>query len=119
MRLTVALLAACSLPSGEDYRDPAVGGSALAAVEMCRQDRNLPCGWVYWFDGAQIELCLPWEDRIGPWPVGLRASAESLYGASELSRDARFAGTPLCRYTCPPERGCNATGSCFCPDGAP
>lgn len=117
--LLLAALTACSPPEAADYKESGTGFSAAAAVAQCEADRALPCGWVFWFDGPQIEFCIVWEDRIGPYPVKLRESAESLYGSSELSRDPRFGGTPICYYQCPSARGCNSTGGCFCLEGAP
>lgn len=122
-RLLAALLlclAACV--TAEDYKDPAVGGTALSAVEYCRANPELTCGWVYSFQDGAIEFCLPWEDRSPIYK--LRETAESLYGTSELARDPRFHGVPLCYWQCPPPpKGCNAKtvpiGGCFCLTEAP
>lgn len=109
--LIVLLVASCTA----DYKTPAVGASAAAAVEMCRNNVDLPCGWVY--QCGEFELCLPWEDRAEI--PKLRETAESLYGQCSLSTDARFAGTPICWYQCPSARGCNAMSGCFCLEPAP
>lgn len=107
------MLIACS---AQDYKEPAVGLTGVGGVEQCRQFVQYPCGWVYWFEGADIEFCLPWDDRAEI--PKLRETAESLYGNSELSRDSRFSGTPLCYYQCPSASGCNASGGCFCLEAA-
>lgn len=109
--LAVWLLVGCV----SDYKDPATGITAAGGVELCRQNPLLPCGWVY--ECSDHEFCLPWDDR-SEIPK-LRQMAESLYGGCEISRDPRFAGTPLCRYTCPPETGCNSHDGCFCLEPAP
>jgi hypothetical protein len=101
--------------TADDYKEPAVGITALGGVEQCRQNPTLPCGWVY--QCREVEICLPWVDRAEI--PKLREMAESLYGDCELSRDPRFAGTPLCRYVCPSERGCNARNGCWCLEPAP
>lgn len=116
MRAAVlALLVACAfdVPSGGDYKEPALGLSGAAGVQYCMQITELPCGWVY--QCGELELCLPWDDRAEI--PHIRETAESLYGSCELSRHPRFAGTPLCKYQCPPTGpGCNALapGGCFC-----
>lgn len=117
MRWLALLLVGCV--DAADYKEPAAGLSAAAAVEACKTNPAFPCGWVYWC-GDSIELCLPWDDRAEI--PHIRQAAESLYGDCELSRHPRFAGTPLCKYQCPPTGpGCNALspGGCFCLDGAP
>lgn len=115
MRAALLLAAACV--TADDYREPAVGLTGAAGVEACRSDRYKPCGWVYWFGSAELEFCIVWPDRIGPYPYKLLETAESLYGNAEISTDRRFSGAPVCHYQCPPMAGCNATGSCFCLEG--
>jgi hypothetical protein len=110
IRWLVLLAAACA-----DYVEPATGLTAAGAVEQCRQNPLLPCGWVY--QCGECELCLPWEDR-SEIPK-LLETAESIYGGCERSRDPRFSGTPLCHYQCPSATGCNATDGCFCLEPAP
>lgn len=105
---------------GGDYATPAVGGLGAATVLDCQSVRGRyePCGWVYYFPSVELEFCLIWDDRaqVLGYPVKMINAARSLYGDCEKSTHTRFAGSPVCRYTCPPERGCNATGSCFCLD---
>jgi len=113
MRLALLMLAACV--STDDYRDPATGLTGAGGVELCRANPLFPCGWVY--QCGERELCLPWDDRAEI--PHLREAAESLYGSCELSRHPRYAGTPLCRYVCPSEQGCNAFNGCFCLEPAP
>jgi hypothetical protein len=118
MKAALLMLAACTfdVPS---YKEPAAGAGGAGAVELCRTNPLLPCGWVYWC-GDSIELCLPWDDRAEI--PHIKETAESIYGNCELSRDPRFNGTPLCKYQCPPTGpGCNALspGGCFCLDEAP
>lgn len=107
----------CALPQQEDYQDPGVGLSGAAAVEKCRQDRYLPCGWVY--DCGRTQWCVIWADRIGPYPVKLLETVESLYGSCSLADDARFRGTPICYYHCDGGKGCNAEDGCACLEAAP
>ncbi len=125
--LIILALVACDLGSvASDYKEPAVGSQAYAAYEQCKKDRTQPCGWVYAFPAVEkdnplgvLELCIVWPDRIGPYPVRLLESAESLYGDAVLSWHERFAGTPLCAYRCLSASGCNAYDGCFCLDGSP
>lgn len=111
--LFIMLLVACV--TAQDYKEPAVGLTGAGGVEQCRQNPLLTCGWVY--QCGERELCMPWEDRAEI--PKLREMAESLYGDCERSRHPRFAGTPLCRYQCPPAQGCNAFDGCFCLDEVP
>lgn len=118
--LITAVLAstACMVPDEGSLQDPAVGGTALEAVQMCRENITIPCGWVYTC-GSMYEWCLPWEDRAEI--PKLKETLESLYGDCEISGAARFAGVPICLYMCPPTvpKLCNcktSPGGCFCLD---
>jgi len=87
------------------------------AVQACKENLNLPCGWVYWVSGAATEYCLPWQDRA-EIPHMLEM-AESLYGKASLAVDPRFGGVPLCWYRCAPGSGCNALSGCLCFEESP
>jgi hypothetical protein len=121
MRALVLLFA---LGCVEDYATPGKGSIGVAGIEACKADRYQPCGWVYWFEAPQMELCIIWDDRalVLGHPPHLLQAAESLYGGYEISRAPRFAGAPLCNYQCPPTGpGCNALapGGCLCLEESP
>jgi hypothetical protein len=118
--LLIALVA-CVEPG--DYASAGKGNQATAALEDCRANRYLPCGWVHACPSVArdneigaLEQCVLWNDRIAPYPVGLDRAMESLYGDCPLSWHERFEGIPLCRYTCPSVMGCNSYDGCFCLD---
>ncbi len=111
-------MVSCDLPSGTDYAEPSKGAIAVGTVDACNRNRYEPCGWVYYFPGADLELCVIWDDRalVLGHPPKLIKAAQSLYGDCELATHERFSGVPLCKYQCPSAKGCNATGGCFCLD---
>lgn len=112
MKLVISLvvLSACGLDPG-DRED--IDLTSADGAEQCRERTDYPCGWVYFFQGSQIELCLPWDDRV--LLPNLFDEAEAVHGYGYPLFDAQLGGYPLCLYRCPSNDECVAAGGCFCP----
>jgi hypothetical protein len=102
----------------EDAFTAGTGETPAQFIERQCKEQMITCARVYAYETpadnplGQVEMCTRAEDL---------ASATAMYGAAELSPDARFdqwrllGVEPICWWQCPSAKGCNSYTGCWCP----